>query len=120
MYDCSKWTPLDSLYAKLSGYHRSLLLRCLDIYDKRAPANHVLSYRAALERAGCECVETTVKKQRLRFVGNVLRMGDGRQLEVIMSGELDEGAARGRGRPARQWPQCVVDEIKDFGIPITV
>lgn len=87
---------------------------------KQVPTNHGLSYPAALERTECEGIETTVKKRRPGFAGNVFRMGDELLPKVMTSGELEGATTRDRGRPTKQWPKCVVDDVNDFGIPITM
>lgn len=45
---------------------------------KKKTTNHLLSHRAALERSGCEGIETTVRRPRLPFAGSLRRMGEQR------------------------------------------
>ena len=54
-----------------------------------SPNNRILSYKDALRQNGCESIEATVRARRLLWTGALLRTGDHRLPNSIMSGELE-------------------------------
>ena len=58
LYGCDTWTLVQEGYDFLRTQHRCLLLRCIGIRKNRT--DHTLSYLSALEKTGCESIETTI------------------------------------------------------------
>ena len=75
---------------------------------------HGLSYAKALKKAQCESVETTIRKQRLLFAGAVQRTTNERLTHRLMFEAMAGGVNPGRGRPEKNWAQCLVDDIRVF------
>ena len=78
LYGCAAWTPLKGDYQKLRAAHHRMLLRILGVLY-RSRDHRILSYHLALQRTGCESIETTVRTRRLLWVGALIRM-DNRRL----------------------------------------
>ena len=87
LHGCATWTPLKGYYTKLRTTDNRMLLRILGAWCK-SPNKRILSYKNALQRTGCESVETTMRTRRLLWSGALLRMGDQR-LPKVLSGELE-------------------------------
>ena len=73
-----------------------------------------MSYAKALKKAQCESVETTIRKRRLLFAGAVQRTRNGRLTRRVMFGTMAGGDNPGPGRPAKNWAQCLVDNLRAF------
>ena len=115
LYGCGIWTPLKGHYAKLRTTHHRMLLRILGAWCK-SPNKRILSYKDALQRTECESIETTVRTRRLLWAGALLRMGDHRLPERVMSGEVENVGKRGPGGKEKEWTDCVADDLRLFGI----
>ena len=59
-------------------------------------------------------VETTIRKRRLPFAGTVQRTTSERLTHRVMFGTMAGGVNPGRGRPEKNWVQCLVDDIRVF------
>ena len=94
LYVCGTWTPLTVHYRKLCTVHHRVLLRILGAWC-RAQNHRFLSYAEALQRTGCESIETTVRTRRLQWAGALIRM-DGFPTGSCLAGWRDRGSA-GRG-----------------------
>ena len=57
-------------------------------------------------KTGCEHVETTVRKRRIRFAGFVACMDNERLPKQMMFGEL-EGEKSYLGGPEQDWMSCI-------------
>ena len=115
LYRCATWTPLKGHYAKLRTTHHRMLLRILGAWCK-SPNKRILSYKDALQRTECESIETTVRTRRLLRAGALLRMGDHRLPKGVMSGKLENAEKREPGGKEKEWTDCVVDDLRPFGI----
>ena len=71
LYGCATWTPLKGDYQKLRAAYHRMLLRILGAWC-RSWDHRTLSYHLALQRTGCESIETTVCTRRLLWVGGHL------------------------------------------------
>ena len=65
----------------------------------------------------CESAETTVRTRRLLWAGVLIRMDDHRLPKRIMFGALERGVKRGRGGKEMEWTDCVLNDVRAFGIP---
>ena len=115
LYGCAAWTPLKGDYQKLRTAHHRMLLRILGAWC-RSQDHRILSYHLALQRTGCESIETTVRTRRLLWAGALTRMDDHRLPRRIMVGALENPGRRGRGGKEREWTDCVADDLRLFGI----
>ena len=88
LYGCGTWTPLKIHCRKLRTVHHRVLLRILGAWC-RAQDLRFLSYAEALQRTGCESIETTVHTRRLQWVGALIRMDGGRLPKRVMFGEME-------------------------------
>ena len=102
LYECATCAPLKVHYNKLSTAHHSMLLRILGTWCK-SPNNRILSYMDALQRTGCESIEATVRTRRLLWAEALLRMGDRRLPERIISGELKNAGQREPGEEEKEY-----------------
>ena len=62
-FGCAAWTPLKGDYQKLRAAHHRMLLRIIGAWC-RSRDHRILSYHLALQRTGCESIETTVRTRR--------------------------------------------------------
>ena len=74
----------------------------------------VLLYAKALKKAQCEGVETTIHKRCLFFAGAVQWTSNERLNQCVMFATMTGGVNPGRGRPEKNWAQCLVDDIRVF------
>ena len=87
--------------------HNKKKVGCIYIYPK---------YVDALEKTGCESLETTIRRRRLLLAGFLHRQSDERLTRRLLYGGLVNGAKRRRGRPEKSWWTCLLDDLKAFGI----
>ena len=80
----------------------------------KSPKKRILSYKDALQRTEYESVGTTVRSRRLLWTGALLRMGDNRLPQMIMSGELENAGKRGSRGKEKEWTDCEADFIFDY------
>ena len=73
-----------------------------------------MSYVEAPKKAQCEGVETTIRKQRFLFVGAVQQTSNEPLTHRVMFGTQAGGVIPGRGRPEKNWAQCLVDDFWVF------
>ena len=71
LYGCSTWTLRQEHYAKFRTVHHRVLLRIIEAQRKR-PDHRMTSYNRALEKTGCESIETTLRTRRLLWAGTLL------------------------------------------------
>ena len=118
LYGCDTWTLLQEGYDFLRTQHRRLLLRCIG-FRKKNRTNHTLSCLSALEKTGCESIETTVRRLRLLLADRIHRMGNHRLPKRLLHGTLRKVglAEEKRGRKVKCWWECLKEDRKAFGIP---
>ena len=75
--------------------------------------SYVLSY--VLSLAGLPSMFTLLRQRRLRWLGHVHRMPDGRIPKDLLYGELAAGSRR-TGRPQLRYRDVVKREMKAVGI----
>ena len=66
-----------------------------------------------LERARINPIETFVGANRLRWFGHVSRMPETRTPKYLLDWKPAHGK-RSRGRPRRNWHQCVLEDAAVF------
>ena len=96
-------------------------IRCLDGYFlllakrvMRLPYDFHLSYAVAEQRLGVERPSALLAKERLRWIGHVMRSDDIILREVLSF--VPEGGARGRGRPRRRFYDTIKEDLAARGI----
>ena len=99
LYGSEVWTTYSKQERKLNSFH----VRCL-----RRNAQ-------VLERAGLTTMFTLLRKRRLRWLGHVRRMEDGRIPKDILYGELASGN-RTVGRPQLRYKDVCERDMKALGI----
>ena len=93
LYSSESWTSYAAQERRLNTFHLRCLRRILGIkWQDRIPNTDVL------EQAGLPTIFTLLSQRRLRWLGHVRRMEDGRIPKDLLYGELSEGS-RPRGRP---------------------
>ena len=96
--------------AKLNAFHMRSLRRILNItWQDKVPNNTVL------ERAGCTSMFTLLKQRRMRWLGHVVRMDDGRIPNDLLCGELMQGK-RPTGRPQLRFKDVGKRDLKALNI----
>ena len=116
LYGSTTWTPRQGDYGQLRTTHHRILLRILGEAGSVRADHRVRSYASALQRTGCESIETTLRKRRLLFAGALIRMDNGRLPKRLMSGRLEGAAKRGRGAREKTWLDEVEKDVKAFDI----
>ncbi|CAN0119649.1 unnamed protein product [Ascophyllum nodosum] len=57
-----------------------------------------------------------MRTRRLLWSGALFRMGDHGLPKRVMSGELENAGKRGPGGKEKEWKDCVVEDLRLFGI----
>ena len=78
--------------------------------------HRILFCHLALQRTGCENIETTVRTSRLLWAGALIRMDNRRLPRQIMVGTLENPGRSGRGDTEKEWTDCEADDLRLFGI----
>ena len=68
-----------------------------------------------LERTGLPCIQTILRKNRIRWAGHVTRMPNNRIPKQLLYCQLREGK-RSSGKPMKRFKDSLKDSLKDFGI----
>ena len=112
LYSSEAWTTYASQERKLNSFHLRCLRRILGIHwQDRVPNTTVL------ERAGLPSIFALLTQRRLRWLGHVRRMDDGRIPKDLLYGELADGA-RSRGRPSLRFKDSCKRDMRSAGIDI--
>ena len=110
IYGCSStWTLAQEQLPKLRTVHHRVLLCIIGAQCKR-PEHLMISYSRALETAGCESIETTLRTRRR------IRMSGGWLPKRIMSGKLEGAVRRGRSGKEKEWADCGLSDSRACGI----
>ena len=93
LYGSESWSTYMRQEHQLNIFHMRCLRRILGVTWKDHIANHEI-----LDRANIPSIYSLLTQRRLRWVGHVSRMQDGRIPKDILYGELENGT-RVPGRP---------------------
>jgi exonuclease III len=93
LYGCESWTPSTDEFRRLETAQRKMLMIILGIRHR----DHV-SYVEILQRTNMICIEARVRKQRLLWCGNMIRMGNHRIPTKLLLGTFVDGK-RSQGKP---------------------
>ena len=91
-------------------------LRCLRRILSISWQDHITN-SAVLERAGIPSIYTLLRQRRLRWIGHVHRMDEGRIPKQLLYGELAQGK-RPVGRPKLRFKDVVKRDMQAIGLPI--
>ena len=110
LYGSETWTTYARQERELNSFHMRCLRRILGIsWSDRVPSTVVL------ERAGLPTMYTMLRQRRLRWIGHVRRMEEGRIPKDILYGELASGR-RPRGRPQLRYKDVCKRDMKALNI----
>jgi len=110
LYGSESWTTYSSQERKLQTFHLRCLRRILGItWKDKVTNNEVLS------RAGIPSMFTLLRQRRLRWLGHIHRMDDGRIPKDLLYGQLATGD-RGRGRPNLRFKDVCKRDLKACNI----
>ena len=110
LYGSETWTTYARQERRLNTFHMRSLRRILGIsWQDKVPNTEVLS------RAGLPSMFTLLRQRRLRWLGHVHRMPDGRIPKDLLYGELATGS-RHTGRPQLRYRDVVKRDMKAVGI----
>ena len=112
LYASETWTTYARQEKRLETFNQRCLRRILNIkwQDKITNAE-------VLQRAHCLSMYTMLTKRRLRWLGHVCRMQDGRIPKDLLYGALAEGARR-VGRPFLRYKDACKRDLKASSIDI--
>ena len=112
LYGSESWATHAYQENKLEAFHMRSLRRILDIkWQDRVTNTEVL------EEAGTLSIHLQLCKRRLRWLGHVRRMKDGRIPRDLLYGELQEGG-RKVGRPQLRFKDVIKRDFKRTGIDL--
>ena len=110
LYGSESWTLRARQERRLNAFHMRSLRRILNIiWQDKVPDNTVL------ERAGCTSMFTLLKQRRMRWLGHVVRMDDGRIPKDLFCGELVQGK-RPTVRPQLRFKDVCKRDLKALNI----
>ena len=112
LYSSETWTTYAAQEKRLNSFHLRCLRRILSIRWQDKIPNTVV-----LERAGPPSIFMLLSQRRLRWLGHVRRMADGRIPKDLLYGELSRGA-RSRGRPRLRFKDTCKRDLKSASIDI--
>ena len=113
LYACETWTLKAHQERRLHVFHMRCLRRILGIsWEDKVPNSSVLA------RANTPSMYTLLKQRRLRWLGHVCRMEDGRIPKDLLYGELASGK-RPRGRPLLRYKDICKRDLKATSIDTT-
>ena len=110
LYGSESWTTYSRQETRLNSFHLRCILRILGItWQDRIPNTEVLA------KAGIPSVFTLLRQRRLRWLGHVRRMEDGRIPKDILYGQLAAGKRR-TGRPQLRYSDACKRDMKALDI----
>ncbi|KAI8510155.1 hypothetical protein Bbelb_125830 [Branchiostoma belcheri] len=113
LYGSEAWTLYSHQERRLNAFHMRCLRRILGIsWKDRVPNKDVLA------QAGMTSMYALLSQRRLRWLGHVSRMDDGRIPKDVLYGELATGA-RPAGRPVLRYKDVLKRDMKAGGIDQT-
>jgi len=65
---------------------------------------------------GEETFETIIRMRRLRWMGHVFRMEEGRRARQVIA--WNAGGRRKRGRPKKNWPETIREDLRSLELTL--
>ncbi|XP_069159331.1 uncharacterized protein [Procambarus clarkii] len=112
LYGSESWTLRSRQERQLNTFHMRNLRRILDIMCKDHVTNNTV-----LERTGFPSKFTLLKQRRMRWLGHVTCLDDGRIPKDLLYGELASGR-RPTGRPQLRSKDACKRDLKQMNIDI--
>ena len=110
LYGSETWTTYARQEKRLNSFHMRCLRRILGIsWQDKIPNTKVLA------KAGLPSMVTLLRQRRLRWLGHVRRMEDGRIPKDILYGQLAAGKRR-TGRPQLRYSDACKRDMKALNI----
>ena len=110
LYGSESWPTYATQENKLNAFHMRCLRRLLGITWRDKVTNSIV-----LSRTKACSLYSTMAKRRLRWLGHVRRMEDGRIPKDLLYGELERGK-RKTGRPLLRFKDACKRDMKAFDI----
>ncbi|KAL0197530.1 hypothetical protein M9458_006070, partial [Cirrhinus mrigala] len=110
LYGSEAWTLYSRQEQRLNAFHMRCLRRLLSITWQ----DHITN-RAILSQAAMPSMFTILTQRRLRWLGHLCRMDDGRIPKDVLYGELATGT-RPTGRPILRYKDACKRDLKACGI----
>ena len=110
MYGSETWTAYARQEKRLNSFHLRSIRRILGISWQDRVSNTEVLFRANLPS-----MFTLLRQRRLRWLGHVYRMEDGRVLKDILYGELASGR-RSKGRPQLHYNDICKRDMKALDV----
>ena len=110
LYGSESWTTYSRQEKRLNSFHMRSLRRILGITWQEKVTN-----AEVLSRANLPSMYTLLRQRRLRWLGHVRRMDDGRIPKDILYGELAAGK-RNTGRPLLRFKDVCKRDMKNLDI----
>ena len=112
LYGSESWTTYAAQEKRLNVFHLRCLRRILSISWQERIANSTV-----LERADIPSVFTLLRQRRLRWIGHVFRMVEGRIPKHLLYGELVQGK-RPVGRPKLRFKDVVKRDMQAISLSV--
>ena len=110
LYCSEAWTLYRKQIRVLEAFHIGCLQRILGItWRDRVPHSDLL------KRTNCQSIETILHRNRLRWLGHVIRMPDHRLPKQMLYGELSDGA-RSVGGQFKRFKDATKQTLKACGM----
>jgi exonuclease III len=110
LYGSETWTTYTRHEKRLNSFHLRSLRSILGIsWQDKVTNNEILSH------SGLPSMTTLLRQRRLRWLGHVRRMDDGRIPKDVLYGELETGK-RPTGRPLLRYTDVVKRDLKALHI----
>jgi len=114
LYGSEAWNTYVRQERRLNAFHMRCLRRILGLTWRDKVPNRVI-----LEQVKMQSIYSILSQRRLRWLGHVRRMEDGRIPKDVLYGELATGS-RGVGRPALRFKDTCKRDMKACNIsPVT-
>ena len=110
LYGSETWTLYTSQEKRLNTFHMKCLRKINGISWKDFVTNSEV-----LEKANLDSIPTILKQKRLRWLGHVARMEDGRLPKDMLFGDLSTGS-RPRGRPCLCYRHICKQDLRSVGL----
>lgn len=110
LYGSESWPAYATQEDKLNAFHMRCLRRLLGVTWRDKVTNNTV-----LSRTKVNSLYSTMAKRRLRWLGHVRRMDDGRIPKDLLYGELERGK-RKTGRPLLRFKDACKRDMKAFDI----
>ena len=112
LYGSEAWALYATQEKRLNTFHLRHLKITLGIQW-----HHRVTNNEVLHKAGIDSLFSLLKQRRLRWLGHVRRMEDGRIPKDLLYGELSRGK-RSQGRPKQCFRNVCRKDLRDCGMDI--